>query len=110
MSTRAAERPCGSPPPVPGTHRRPRAELALPGGVRPAADAIVTLRLRRGDVLLRDGNMLHRGTPHRAGAPRPLLDRTYHRTTLASRARRWRRAAGRLTARLRGGGALGSDT
>ncbi len=37
----------------------------------------VRLMMKRGDALLRDGNLLHRGTPNLTSAPRILLDQTY---------------------------------
>jgi hypothetical protein len=37
----------------------------------------VKLMMRRGDALLRDGNLLHRGTTNVTDAPRVLLDQTY---------------------------------
>ena len=37
----------------------------------------VKILLRRGDALLRDGNLLHRGTPNLTDHPRILLDQTY---------------------------------
>ena len=33
--------------------------------------------LNRTDALLRDGNLLHRGTPNMTDQPRILLDQTY---------------------------------
>jgi hypothetical protein len=33
--------------------------------------------MRRGDCLLRNGNLLHRGTTNLSGRPRILLDQTY---------------------------------
>jgi len=64
---------------IPGTHHLSRAFLA-----RPLHDIAhiypVPLRLRVGDALLRDGNVLHRGTPNLTDRPRPMLDQTYKRT------------------------------
>lgn len=37
----------------------------------------VKLLLRRGDAVVRDGNILHRGTPNLTDEPRILLDQTY---------------------------------
>jgi len=37
----------------------------------------------RGDVILRDGNTLHRGVPNWTDVPRAMLDQTY-RTAKAS--------------------------
>lgn len=39
------------------------------------------LRFRIGDAMLRDGNMLHRGTSNTAPEPRILLDQTYRAVT-----------------------------
>jgi len=35
------------------------------------------LRLHPGDAVLRDGNLLHRGTPNLTDRVRPMLDQTY---------------------------------
>jgi len=39
----------------------------------------VRIRMRRGDVFLRDGDLIHRGTPNRTDAPRPLYSQIYKR-------------------------------
>jgi hypothetical protein len=41
----------------------------------------VLLTLDRGDVVLRDGNGLHRGTPNLTETVRPMLDQTYKKIT-----------------------------
>jgi hypothetical protein len=48
---------------IPGSHRLPR--------------NLVSPRLSPGDAILRDGNILHRGTPNLTDSPRPMLDQTY---------------------------------
>jgi len=59
---------------LPSTHRLPRNW----GSVNEVANIYPhRLRLDRGDALLRDGNILHRGTPNLTDAPRPMLDQTY---------------------------------
>lgn len=59
---------------LPATHRTPRNW----GGPREVANLYPhLLRLDRGDALLRDGNIFHRGTPNLSDAPRPMLDQTY---------------------------------
>jgi len=35
------------------------------------------LLMKRGDCFLRDGDLIHRGTPNRSDAPRPLYSQTY---------------------------------
>jgi len=61
---------------LPGSHWQPRsfqsASFNEVANVYP-----VSLRLQRGDVVLRDGNTLHRGTPNLCEQPRPMLDQTY---------------------------------
>jgi len=37
----------------------------------------VKILMNRGDAMLRDGNLLHRGTPNLTDEPRILLDQTY---------------------------------
>jgi len=37
----------------------------------------VKVLLNRTDAMLRDGNLLHRGTPNMTDQPRILLDQTY---------------------------------
>ncbi len=61
---------------IPGSHLLPRSELAFPFETLPRLYP-VSLGLKQGDVLLRDGNMLHRGTANRSSGPRPMLDQTY---------------------------------
>jgi hypothetical protein len=61
---------------IPGSHRMYFTEgdedvLALP-----EAHSHRVL-LRRGDALLRDGELVHRGTPNRSAAPRPLYSQIY---------------------------------
>jgi hypothetical protein len=59
---------------LPATHRMPRDW----GGLDDVANIYPQrLRLDRGDALLRDGNIFHRGTPNLDDAPRPMLDQTY---------------------------------
>lgn len=59
---------------LPATHRTPRNWGAVDDltNIYPHR-----LRLDRGDAVLRDGNMFHRGTPNLDSAPRPMLDQTY---------------------------------
>ena len=59
---------------LPATHRTPRNCGAVDDltNIYPHQ-----LRLDRGDPVLRDGNMFHRGTPNLDSAPRPMLDQTY---------------------------------
>jgi ectoine hydroxylase-related dioxygenase (phytanoyl-CoA dioxygenase family) len=61
---------------LPGSHLLPRNDLIFAFETLPRLYP-VALRLRPGDALLRDGNMLHRGTPNMSAAPRPMLDQTY---------------------------------
>jgi hypothetical protein len=61
---------------IPGSHRMHH------HGVQDVIYAIpqvhsVKVLMRRGDCMLRDGNLLHRGTPNLTDQPRILLDRTY---------------------------------
>jgi hypothetical protein len=59
---------------LPATHRMPRNW----GGVEQVPNIYPhRLRLDRGDAVLRDGNIFHRGTPNLEAAPRPMLDQTY---------------------------------
>ena len=61
---------------LPGSHMQPRAFHSY-SFVQVPRIYPVAPRLRRGDALVRDGNMLHRGTPNLTGQPRPMLDQTY---------------------------------
>ena len=66
---------------IPGSHRMHH------DGARLYIDSVpqlytVKVLMRRGDTMLRDGNLLHRGTPNLTDSPRILLDQTY-------RARDW---------------------
>lgn len=63
---------------IPGTHRLSRSSLARSLHDIPNIYP-VPLRLSVGDGLLRDGNVLHRGTPNLTERPRPMLDQTYKR-------------------------------
>jgi phytanoyl-CoA dioxygenase PhyH len=61
---------------IPGSHRMHHHRLhqfihSFPE-IRP-----VKVLIRRGDAMLRDGNLLHRGTTNTTEAPRILLDQTY---------------------------------
>ena len=59
---------------LPGSHHLPRSFPGVDGlgHLHPHR-----LALRRGDTLLRDGNILHRGTPNLTDHVRPMLDQTY---------------------------------
>ena len=61
---------------LPGSHLQPRSFLAYSFVHVPHVYATAP-QLRRGDAILRDGNLLHRGTPNLTDAPRPMLDQTY---------------------------------
>ena len=61
---------------LPGTHWLPRNFLETEN-IQELNVYPVRLDLRRGDVVLRDGNGLHRGTPNLTDHPRPMLDQTY---------------------------------
>lgn len=61
---------------LPGSHLQPRSFQSY-SFVRIPHVYPVAPQLRRGDALLRDGNLLHRGTPNLTDAPRPMLDQTY---------------------------------
>lgn len=61
---------------VPGSHHLPRACHSSAYAEVPRLYP-VSLRLRLGDAILRDGNMLHRGTPNLTTEPRAMLDQTY---------------------------------
>jgi ectoine hydroxylase-related dioxygenase (phytanoyl-CoA dioxygenase family) len=62
---------------APGTHRLSNAEgmRRIERGEAPLTPYLV----RRGDVMIRDPRMLHRGTPNRTAEPRPVLVIAYHR-------------------------------
>ena len=62
---------------IPGSHRLPRRYHSSPLLLELPQIHPVQLRLDRGDVVLRDGNTLHRGTPNLTDAVRPMLDQTY---------------------------------
>ena len=61
---------------LPGSHHLPRAAHSSDYAEIPRVYP-VGLRLRLGDAILRDGNMLHRGTPNVTSEPRVMLDQTY---------------------------------
>jgi ectoine hydroxylase-related dioxygenase (phytanoyl-CoA dioxygenase family) len=61
---------------IPGSHRMHHDQTARWIGEIENIPA-VSLLLRAGDCLLRDGNLLHRGTTNLTGRPRILLDQTY---------------------------------
>ena len=57
---------------LPGSHLQPRSFLS--STFRDIAHLYpVSLRLQRGDALLRDSNTVHRGTPNLTEHPRPML-------------------------------------
>ncbi len=61
---------------VPGSHLLPAQETAA--DYRDIANVhLVPLRLGIGDAILRDSNLLHRGTPNITNRPRLMLDQTY---------------------------------
>ena len=61
---------------LPGSHLQPRSFLS--STFHDIAHLYpVSLRLQRGDALLRDSNTVHRGTPNLTEHPRPMLDQTY---------------------------------
>jgi len=60
---------------VPGSHRMHHVTTFLIDTIE--QNHSVKLLTRRGDCILRDGNMLHRGMPHLAGPVRIMLDQTY---------------------------------
>jgi Phytanoyl-CoA dioxygenase (PhyH) len=61
---------------IPGSHRMHHEEVRTRIYSLPQ---LYTTRIlmRRGDAMLRDGNLLHRGTTNLTDRPRVLLDRTY---------------------------------
>ncbi len=61
---------------LPGSHLLPRSFHVFSYAELPHLDPVIPPR-RRGDALLRDGNLLHRGTPNLTDDPRPMLDQTY---------------------------------
>ncbi|TDI11895.1 MAG: hypothetical protein E2P04_06970 [Acidobacteria bacterium] len=61
---------------LPGSHLQPRSFQSYSFVQIPHVYPVAP-QLRRGDALLRDGNLLHRGTPNLTDAPRPMLDQTY---------------------------------
>lgn len=65
---------------IPGSHRLPR-RFHTEGlaGIPTIHSTRIDLWL--GDALLRDGNVLHRGTPNLSGEVRPMLDQTYKKTS-----------------------------
>ena len=64
---------------VPGSHRMLHREMKHIYRI-PQVHSVKVL-MKRGDCLLRNGNLLHRGTPNLSDAPRVLLDQTYRRVT-----------------------------
>jgi len=61
---------------IPGSHRMHHDDCRAHIYDVPRLHA-VRLHFRLGDAMLRDGNMLHRGTSNTIAEPRVLLDRTY---------------------------------
>ncbi|MGH2500855.1 MAG: phytanoyl-CoA dioxygenase family protein [Candidatus Limnocylindria bacterium] len=61
---------------IPGSHRMRHDLTPVCIGALPRLHP-VRLLLRRGDCVLRDGNLLHRGTTNTTSEPRILLDQTY---------------------------------
>ena len=61
---------------LPGSHMQARAFHSYSFVQLPRIYPVAP-QLLRGDVLLRDGNLLHRGTPNLTDEPRPMLDQTY---------------------------------
>jgi ectoine hydroxylase-related dioxygenase (phytanoyl-CoA dioxygenase family) len=60
---------------VPGSHRMHHVETRYIDTIE--QNHSVKLLTRRGDCIVRDGNMLHRGTPNLTDRPRIMLDQTY---------------------------------
>ena len=60
---------------VPGSHRMHHRNTFLIDTLE--QNHSVKVLTRRGDCILRDGNMLHRGTPNLTGEARIMLDQTY---------------------------------
>jgi hypothetical protein len=61
---------------IPGSHRMHYIEgNAAVTGLANLFSA--RLLMKRGDCFLRDGDLIHRGTPNRSNAPRPLYSQTY---------------------------------
>lgn len=61
---------------IPGSHRMHHHGVEKVIYAIPEIHSLKIL-MRRGDAMLRDGNLLHRGTPNLTDAPRILLDQTY---------------------------------
>ena len=61
---------------IPGSHRMVHREYSDLLNALPTIHS-QTIILNRGDAMLRDGNILHRGTPNLTEQPRILLDQTY---------------------------------
>jgi hypothetical protein len=61
---------------IPGSHRMHHHQTARLLPLLPEIHPVKIL-MRRGDCLLRNGNLLHRGTTNLSGRPRILLDQTY---------------------------------
>lgn len=61
---------------IPGSHHLPRSFHSYQFEKLPRLHSH-SLSLCRGDAIIRDGNMLHRGTPNLTHEPRPMLDQTY---------------------------------
>jgi hypothetical protein len=65
---------------IPGSHRMHHDDCREHLYDVPEVHA-VRLHFRLGDAMLRDGNMLHRGTSNTVAEPRVLLDQTYRAVT-----------------------------
>ena len=63
-----------------GTHRMDKAQALA--GIASGAIAQHRLKMAMGDVMIRDVRAVHRGTPNRTGAPRPMVVLGYSRRWL----------------------------
>ena len=68
---------------LPGTHWLPR-NFWEGKDIRKVRVHPVRVELARGDAMVRDGNILHRGTPNLNDQPRPMLDQTYRKVRAAA--------------------------